>query len=1220
LKAIYEIDIRSENVVLKFPPLPLVPQGAKWDGIQVQPVAVFQESKTGTQQNPVTTKDITSAKTIDFVLSGQKIGKHTLELTLHPTVQIVDATKRKISIDKIPSVPNATLELSLSPDVSLISVENALGLTTNEPGKMTTNLGSLDNLTLSWTDNTMRGAQTVIDLDQLFWLHIRTNQVEVVAQYKFRVNNGKVEHLLLPTDERMQLIGSPFCETHSDETFEIDTSTEGVVRLIPKEPLSGQHTIRANFSLRNFSGIGVLPLLHIAAQPNQLLSRSWLGISYDSPLHLDRLPLSKISTDRFRQLWETPVTTTLVAAYDLTNLESDASVSIKAQDSSLKADEITSVLLRADRTEMKYDAVIQSTNQIFDNTLLIPEDFDIEQLTVTSKATGSEKNDTVPVRWVVRPQLVSLNNTQKAASTAPTVSGISNTANSADNEPEPLYKKVSIFFDNPIMQQYQISILGKITSKESLALDATRQIPLIFVENADVTINRLQIFRSQNILVQNKIIPSIWTEETQNGFTKVETNNLEATRVWDNAIPVGVWNIKKNVSDESKIDPPLTQNIIPAFTLSLNDPKVSGFQVTQLVRNQFNDRWELATEFCLDIENGEIGELRLLYSEPSVFPPKVIPPMKASEATENGKRILVLTPRQPLSGNVRFLLISSLASTTEMVSISGITFLDLPLVKHYIVLPHELQKKSVEWEKERLTALPEDESLKILDYLSGTDTNRPEEFTTTIGAILPKNVSVFLANSPDFRVSLSSNGNKPIVPLNDVNLYIRKNGEILGISTFDLKSEGTEHCVLTIPAEYELLHIIINGVSSRGTQISPGKYQISLWPNQFPQRIETIFKGKSSSLTNSAKETSAVNIPLPRLEPAEVVGTIWTIAFEGEQNTSLQYYVKQNFVPAVSPKITQNAQSDSILNRHEESAPQDNKSETFSAQELAEYARLSQVPLSASTAIPTQLRFDIIRLSTLESLMSFAVSALPNTGPAAQNSFSTSEIGLTPSNPYSTSNSVTADLAIWYSLWGRQWWGTKRNLDSLVNLRDNSDKKLKNTYYFRSDIAIPASMATILDINQTADHLLKSLADSHQESVKKTGLDVLAKEFADANFLFENESTAFRLSIAENPSYLFGVSNGEITSLQLITLPGRQSFFASPAIKFALTALAVIVAGVLVRNIHPRRLFRQYPFFVGTVCAISLWIFLPPGYIGLLLLPLIWLAMVWPSWRIRREK
>ena len=160
-------------------------------------------------------------------------------------------------------------------------------------------------------------------------------------------------------------------------------------------------------------------------------------------------------------------------------------------------------------------------------------------------------------------------------------------------------------------------------------------------------------------------------------------------------------------------------------------------------------------------------------------------------------------------------------------------------------------------------------------------------------------------------------------------------------------------------------------------------------------------------------------------------------------------------------------------------------------------------------------------------------------------------------------------------------------------------------------------MERVFDSKQRADQLRQELTELYKKAIPAS-LQAQSREFESDL----NESTAFaafRMSYSENISYLFGASGGEVETLYVVSLPDQPTLWENETVRWTLGVLVVSCSLILVRWIHPRRLFRQYPFFIGHFVAILLWLLLPPGFLGLALLPLLWLAMLWPSWKRSRS-
>ncbi len=1178
MRAVFEIELESENATLILPPFPLLPEGSKWDG---QPIQAFVPKKTISRPIDEGEKErnFSEAEFLVFSLTQQKKGKHLLELALNPEIKQVDEIQRRISFE-IPKIPDAILELYLSPDMPTVTVEDSLGPLNNEPGKLTAKLGPSDRLSLSWVDDTLRTGQAAAEQEQLFWLRARPNQIDVAARYKFRIVSGKLGQLYIAADPKMQMIGPPSCDSPEAkiDSTEAVANNPGVYRIVFQEPVSGSVTIQANYLyLRNFSGIGIVRLPEIP-ETKIKPGKSLLAVSLDPILECDPLQPSTATIDRFQQDWG-PSEDVPFAVYNLPMSDSSWNLAIRAKPLEVRAAVRQSILVRPNQSHLFFEASLETRDQIFEQTLFIPEFMEIERVEIR------EARNFIPVRWAPRNGAIEV----------------------PDRAPSPKkyrFREVTIFSEKPLSGSFEISVRGRLLSVDG----NDRNIPILVLGQVATESCHIDIFRDPSVLLHSLSFPTSWKKTEYPG---------ERKEIPLDGILLGSWQIPPesfaaclpafgNSSSNAKAVPREEAFFETAsYSAVPNKPVLSGRQISKLQRNLNNDRWEMVVDFKLNIVEGELNSIRLLYDENCGSTPTITPPMKWEilPAREGTGRILELLPSQPIGGAAWFSIKTTVNVPSESVALPKVALEGNPSLKHYVVLPTKLQLKPIEWDKKRLSAVDPSE---IADFLSG---RRPDGDAKPTDAHAPKvseDLAVLLANGPDFSVSINARGNRPNVQLNDVNLYLRKNGVISGISSFDLRGDGADHCILTLPDEFELVRIASGGITSKGTSLSPGRWRVEIWPNHLPQKIEVIFQGRIPEASRRIAPTAEVEIAfptketrdaraeqvlpfftspdphsltilLPQLESVPVVETVWTMTLENpERSGPVRYFVKQQSDGKTASLPEQSQGQEAVFAAWEK--------EAVSA-------------LSYREAIPILLRIDLTRLSNMQKMMEASAGSLP---------------------------SSRTDITRWYSYWGRNWWGLKKEMDSLANFLESEGNKSCPNTVFRSQSSLSGPLATLFGLIQTSEQNLKESRRSLQESYEKTvalfGLESQDREFAEAETLQTNAFTIFRMNQLENTSYLFGVSGENVETLQLVSFPKKAGPWDHATIRWSIAALLGMGLIFMVRGIHPRRLFRQYPFFVGTALAIVFWLVLAPGILGLVLLPLIWLAMIWPAWFRKRSR
>lgn len=1215
-KVTFEVDLETEQAVIALPPLPLLSDSATWDGQPIQS-RVFRSAEEN-ERNRVSTGDWTTEPEnmpkegntgyLLFSVKRQRVGRHKLELLLHPGITQVNETRRRLSF-AIPSIPDAMLELNLSPDAPSITVENAYGIINNEPGKITAQLGPINQLTLSWIDETPKSGQAVVETEQLFWLRARPNQMDIAALYKFRVSGGKVRSLDIAADPRMQFIGSPLC-TNPDiriERVEQVPNTEGVYRLYFTEPVSGPVSIQANYLYqRNFSGIGVVRFPQIPMLGRTV--QSIMAIALDPTLESPNLPPSTFPIDRFRLDWG-PTEDIPAAVYDLTKLDPGWMLEIRTRKTEISGRVRQSVIVRLGQANTQLDVALQSNRGVFEHVLLVPEEYTITSIEL------KDAQSTIPVHWIPRshslvvhqPQTSSQTSSQTSLQTSDQATssqiGIDETGVSLTGTPsdwlERRYKEVTIFSGRPVNGNYHLTVYGRSTFPSS----ELQTIPLLVLRGIHTKSDQLDLYRDSLVLIDNVYTPPKWTK-----CSLIEA----APTSWSQAVPVGSWMIReeqeepaqRNVQGNTQansVEQEISETAI--WTVRPNHPVISGRQVTQLVYNRNIDRWDLVVDLNLIIKGGELNGLRFHYDELCGPSPNITPPIRWEilPGKENMGRTLVLTPIRPLSGSVQLTIKTPINTTLDTITLPRLVLETEPVLPHFLVLPNDLNLKPIDWEVKQLSRvnLSDIPDLSLIRQPGQTDSVGETPGTAEPNSLV--GLSAYSVNGPEYEVSIRPSGRQPIVQLNDVSLLLKRNGTLSGVSSFDLRGDGADSCVLVMPDELELLQLKSGGITSRGREIATGRWKVDLWPNNLPQKVEVVFRGELAHSRNQRRVLRSVDptsanttqentqdatiplftsldpqslvLPLPHLESLQVAGTIWTLTFEkSDRDEPVRY----------------SAQSLDVL-------PEQGSSPTLQVMNPSEWLNLEKtalLPLSYREAIPIFARIDLLRLSSMSTMLENAVSALPT---------------------------QRSDITSWYSHWGENWWSLKKELDSLLVFQKNEGQTLWSQSVFRSNEQMSGAFATMLDSLQNVNQNSQVLLEEYTRLMNRIGLESQNREIQESEIPQTGVFSVFRMNQPDNVVYLFGVSEGAVGAIEVFSLPKVHRIWENPIVRWTGWIILIVVGFWGIRRLHLRRLFRQFPFFVSTVVAILLWLILTPGFLGLLLLPFIWLAMIWPSWRPRRR-
>jgi hypothetical protein len=93
------------------------------------------------------------------------------------------------------------------------------------------------------------------------------------------------------------------------------------------------------------------------------------------------------------------------------------------------------------------------------------------------------------------------------------------------------------------------------------------------------------------------------------------------------------------------------------------------------------------------------------------------------------------------------------------------------------------------------------------------------------------------------------------------------------VAAFDLMPGGSPTCLLDLPAGCELVHATVESLPALARRQSETRWQLSLGPQQLPQRVELIYRGRpGGSVTHKLFAAPR----LAELDPDEVLWTVYS--------------------------------------------------------------------------------------------------------------------------------------------------------------------------------------------------------------------------------------------------------------------------------------------------------------------------------------------------------
>lgn len=830
-KAIYVVEIQASSVTLCFPMLPVSADGAKimrLDDEEQQFEVIHPISEAFTEANLL------------FRLENQKIGLYRLELNLTPTIEYVESTA-KIELP-IPKVADSNLEILLPPESPAFSIPSALGAVFTQSGQLTAELGPNDKLILCWNE---KNAQATVEADQIFWLRIRPNQVDVRALYRFRVSGGKIQNLSIVNDPYLQLSGLYRCEEAEllSESGEQNVGNQGgQTHLAFQKPVDGNITIRADYiyvvpgSAGRFPGIGRILPPEIKLQNVNVVNK-WMAISCD-PLLECIYPTSTLPVDKFRQNWAA-TDETLLAAFDLTKTEPNSSISIQAKEPIIKVEESLSVLLSTSNTSFLSEQKIDSLGDTYQLHFQMPDFVSIDSIEIRDS-----ENRVLDCRW---------------------------TRENEHSEQNATFVKTSIFFRRPLGGINTIFLRGHFPSD----LGTSVSVPSIRIKSAKYNSRYLHLYRVQSVVADLPFLEYPWEPIHAVPSAPLDSMSLDFRE--------GIYFL--SLQD---MHPEIEQILTcPSIVLEQNALSVSGRQLFVLNKKMDADSWQLDSHFQLSVTNGLLDSIRVnidpQYADSLSLSPDS--PFTIERMTQS--RFPVLKPKFPMTGNVDFTLTISPQGNKDSVSLPTIFLESLPELETYVSLSQDYAGASLHWRTKNLEEIHDEPTETwILGVLGAPNSTNWKD-----------DLLFFKAKGADFSAMISPQS-APSVFLCDVSLYFRKTGHLYGLISYELINVEQEFLELIMPDSYEMIHLTSGNIVEMPKRLDDGKIRVPLMKHPFPQKIEFVFSGTLDYVFSPGSNATVIN--LPHLNGLKSALTLWIAHFDNPFLASRTQYRAEAFdVPGV---------------------------------------------------------------------------------------------------------------------------------------------------------------------------------------------------------------------------------------------------------------------------------------------------------------------------------
>ena len=834
-KAIFEVYLHSPSVTITLPDLPAVQGRFYLDSRPIQPIG----------------EDESQSNTLSFSIENETLGKHTLEITLSPKITLRSDGETSQIAFAIPKVLHSTLRLNVPPDISPVTVSNALGVVTTNTvlaPVVTAELGATEQLSLLWIDDPNRGGVLMNEVEQFFRIEPKLTRVVLKVLFRVRTNGRKIQHLTILTDPRWTRSGRFTCvehqtvprsETNTDvRSFDSPVDSPYDISTINfLSPVSGPLTLRADFVLReingNGNGIGNIRLPEFRV-PQSQITKSMLAVFADPTLDID-FPAEGRSSD-FMSGWQ-GISDFTAPLWENNSLLGIAEMFIGRDDVSRERPDVEYDLTK---TEPNWTLHIQSKKAVSRAGVTQSVQFDANELKV--HAVGEFTTDFQVFR-------------QQFSTDRPIQIESIDVRNLQNELVESRYQQIApkqylIFFKKPVTKKYTVTVQGIF---ETMEMPERSPVPVLMFDEVQVTDHSFNFFRT------SAVIASLFSSE-QSGWSKSSTIPA-APESFSQPIPVGTWQktkLTESVLPETEVNTELLQ-----FSVSPNRPKIQCKTSLSLDVDS-GGRWTMVLDFAGKITGGDIKQLAFQWDERCGIIQSVEPDISRSLEPFGGQQALVLSPSEPMQGEQNIKITVAL-NTSRTASLPNV----FPLARGanqfeseiFIDLPRKQRDEIILWDLNHLDVIEELNTDASRLILKVTDTS----FSATVSQAESKLTALFY----------------------DIGFLVMRDGTVFGAVTVDLRNQGQDSFILQMPPEYEPIQITAaSKILDRTRLDEKHRWRVHIGTSDYPQRFNMLFRASLPQPLKIWKREQIVSaIQFPVLEGVAVQETLWTAAFEGNVPT-----------------------------------------------------------------------------------------------------------------------------------------------------------------------------------------------------------------------------------------------------------------------------------------------------------------------------------------------
>ncbi|REJ67365.1 MAG: hypothetical protein DWQ31_11320 [Planctomycetota bacterium] len=684
----------------------------------------------------------------------QRRGTYRLVLPLTPATRALNAL---VKVDlRVPAAMEGRFDLSVGTQLDQLKFNGRPIVAERgaNSGELRLSFGPAKRLTLSWPD--ARSETRWPEFDRTTHLRFQPEGVFVDAVWQTTGRRRLPRQFVVRIDPRLRLL----TETGRDFEIQRESTEPGSVpryRVRTAENSAGLNRLQLAMKYDEATPFGEWGLPEIATEV-ATSRRTYALVSVDPNLksravRRDRLAL--LDRDDWPLAWpaDEPFPD---FAFRVTEATADFQIAVRPPETRTTYECELALGFEARRTRVELIADLETeSGQVLQHRLLVPEGFEASSVSLTRGDVDQM------LRW------------------SQAVDGV-----------------LTIFLARPLSGTQRLYVAGTIGVQGEL-----RELPLVRLENAQLSSGRLALFRRDDVIVD--VEPESQLEAIEGLADRllslVELEELAFGR------PIGVYDFKEDSRAKLRVRG--------------NHPVIRGEQITRL--NQQQGDWDVAVECRFQVDAGTVGSLRFELP-PSLADPIVIEPnlpYRLVELPNSQTRRLIVYPEVAVAGEFQLEIRAPLEfSAGDRVRVPDVRVAEDVEMDRTIIMPRQVEGQAISWEVRHLQPLVRSPTQLRVRVVG-------EAFSAAVTAVAPRR-------------------GDPQVRLAHVQTVMLGAREYFAVAAFDLEPAGRQTCRLEMPRDCEVRGVQVAGLPAVRPSASDPLI-VNLGSEQLPHRIEIVYEGRA---------------------------------------------------------------------------------------------------------------------------------------------------------------------------------------------------------------------------------------------------------------------------------------------------------------------------------------------------------------------------------------